>query len=152
MFDIERLRDIIDYFAHYPDRVHHAREETMFSVFRGHHRASPELADALKQVHAEHESFPELTATLSELLDAASRDAFVSRQDLVERLDNYIEQQLAHLDLEDGLVFPELREKMTAADWREVREIGPRGRDPVFGEKVEDAYRSLYRRLESFLD
>jgi hemerythrin-like domain-containing protein len=148
--DIERVSDIVDYFAHYPDRVHHPREETMFSVFLEHHEASPELADALKQVQTQHVRFPELTESLDELLNAAMHDTPVLREELVARLDDYIEQQLEHLDLEEGLVFPELREKMTAKEWREVARRGPQERDPVFGAEVQEAYVKLYQRLESF--
>lgn len=149
--DIERLTDIVDYFAHYPNRIHHPREETIFAVFRERHRPSPELADALKQVTAEHKRFSGVTEALRELLVAAGHDSPVLREELVQRLDEYIEEHLSHLDLEEGLIFPELREKMTAEDWREVRKLGPQDRDPVFGEEVESAYRSLYQRLESFL-
>lgn len=150
--DLERLTDIVDYFAHYPDRIHHPREETMFEVFRKHHKPSPELADALRLVHAEHASISELTQTTAELLNAATHDTLVSRAELVEHLDDFIEKQLAHLDLEEGLIFPELGEKMTAQQWHEVRHLGPQGRDPVFGGQCEEAYETLYRRLESFLD
>jgi hypothetical protein len=47
-------------------------------------------------------------------------------------------------------VFPELREKMTAKEWREVARRGPQERDPVFGAEVQEAYVKLYQRLESF--
>ena len=150
--DLERVADIVDYFAHYPDRIHHPREETMFAVFRERHKPSPELADALKQVHAQHESFPAMTTALSRLLEAAMHDALVPREELVARLDDYIEQQVEHLDLEEGLVFPELNEKMTAKEWREVRNRGPHERDPIFGAEVQAAYVTLYRRLESLID
>lgn len=148
--DIERVADIVDYFTHYPDRVHHPREETIFAVFREHHEASPELAAALKQVQAQHSSLPELTAALNKLLNAATHDALVRREELVALLDDYIAQQLEHLDLEEGLVFPELSEKMTAKEWREVARRGPYERDPVFGAEVQEAYVNLYRRLKSF--
>ena len=150
--DLGRVADIVDYFAHYPDRVHHPREETMFAVFREQHKPSPELADALKQVHAQHERFPGMTADLSRLLEAAMRDALVPREELVARLDDYIGQQIEHLDLEEGLVFPELDEKMTAQEWRAVSNRGPYERDPIFGAEVQQAYVTLYRRLESFID
>ncbi|MEJ2480522.1 MAG: hemerythrin domain-containing protein [Acidihalobacter sp.] len=149
--DIQRVADIVDYFAHYPDRVHHPREETMFTVFREHHEASPELSDALERVQAQHVRFPELTTTLNESLEAAMHDVPVPREELVARLDDYIAQQLEHLDLEEGLVFPELGEKMTAKEWREVARRGPQERDPVFGSEVREAYVNLYQRLESFI-
>ncbi|MEJ2677419.1 MAG: hypothetical protein P8011_20020 [Acidihalobacter sp.] len=144
--DVEALREGADESVD----IEHPREETMFSVFLEHHEASPELADALKQVQTQHVRFPELTESLNELLNAAMHDTPVLREELVARLDDYIEQQLEHLDLEEGLVFPELREKMTAKEWREVARRGPQERDPVFGAEVQEAYVKLYQRLESF--
>lgn len=149
--DIDRLADVVDYFAHYPDRVHHPREETIFAVFRQRYTPSPELGDALLRVHAQHESLPEMTTAVNELLDAAAHDMPVLRAQLVERLDDYIERQIEHLDLEEGLIFPELRERMCISDWREVRKLGPQGRDPMFGGKVEAEYLDLYRRLTAFV-
>ncbi|APZ44173.1 hemerythrin domain-containing protein [Acidihalobacter ferrooxydans] len=149
--DIERLTDVVDYFGHYPDRVHHPREETMFAVFREHHEASPELGNALRRVHEQHETLPKLTVAVSEMLDAAAHGSLVLRDELVTQLDHFIESQLEHLDLEEGLIFPELREKMNAQDWLKVEALGPQGRDPIFGAEVEAEYRNLYRRLEAFL-
>lgn len=149
LVDVQRVADIVDYFAHYPDQVHHPREETIFAVFGEHHEASPQLEIALARVREQHDSLPKATAALHAMLVAATHEALIPRAELVARLEDYIARQIEHLELEDRLVFPELAEKMSDQDWQEVQRRGPHGRDPVFGGDFEEAYARLYRRLES---
>ncbi len=147
--DLERVRQIMDYFSGYPDRIHHPREETMLEVFLERHALSEAMEDTWKRVRAQHATLHQLTRGVLEMLDAATHDVAVPREHLVECLQDFIVRQREHLDMEEREILPYLEKTMDDGDWREVNTRMPNSVDPMFGEQIETEYRELYRLLKN---
>lgn len=147
--DLERLRQIMDYFSGYPDRIHHPREETMLEVFLERHAPSEAMKNAWERVRAQHITLPQLTRGVLEMLDAATHDVAVPRERLVERLHDFIVSQREHLVMEEREILPYLEKTMDDEDWLEVNTRMPDSVDPMFGEQIQAEYRELYQLLQN---
>jgi len=143
--DYRLMQDILHYFVHYPDVVHHPREDVLFE--RLHPRA-PELAGAIAQLRAEHDELAATGRELCRLLDGVAGGAVVSRARLLELSDAFVRRQREHMNLEERDLFPAARRLLGDADWRAIDAEIEHVEDPLFGPIVDQAYRQVYAAIE----
>jgi len=141
--DLTLLLDAVEYFEVYPDRVHHPREDVVLEAAAARDAQAAELA---RQLREEHESLARLTQSLRRRVEDALRDAAVEREPLAADLQHFIERQAAHMDEEEGRIFPRLEELLSVADWERIERGTRAERDPLFEGEVA-RYRALRARV-----
>ncbi len=138
------LSDILDYFRNYPDHIHHPKENAVFEEFLKHHN---EIQDTFRELMKEHQDMARMTHDLQEIINSVLDGAMVAKDDLVQRLDDFIDCQKRHMDTEESRVFPLLRKKLTSSDFQSIEANLPPKEDPLFGEVVKKRYEALYQHI-----
>lgn len=139
--------DILDYIQHYPDLVHHPKEDNVYEVFK---ELSSEGAEIIEALMIEHQQLPSISKSLHELLDGAANDiVFVSREELHDKIHDFSMLQKKHMNVEEEQLFPLINKIMTDADWAQVDTAMQSEHDPLFGANLEDCYQNLYQSIKT---
>lgn len=137
------LGDVIEYITNYADVHHHPREDKIYAYF---HQRGPELEEAILRCEKEHHDMKHFGVELAEAVDCILHDAVMPMDKFADKLDSFVTHQKCHLDLEEGVLFPLLRQLATEEDWAALTEELPRVNDPLFGALAEQ-YSTLYQEL-----
>lgn len=144
--DLFLMLDILDYIQHYPDLVHHPKEDKVYQVFKGYSSVAEEIVNELTE---EHEKLPEVGKQFHQLVDgAANGSIFVSRDDLYDKLQEFIAVQRRHMNLEEEKLFPMINLTLSEEDWLEIEKAVDQSSDPLFGNSVKGCYQSLYDSIK----
>jgi hemerythrin-like domain-containing protein len=143
--DFELLRSIAEYTLHYPDLFHHPKEDLVFERLVARDPAAKAVIGDLTQ---EHKRLGELTRRFSAAIANAARDVELPRAWLESLAQEYLSANLRHMQLEETQFLPRAMATLTDQDWAEVDAKATHGDDPVFGEKVENAYLAIYERIQ----
>ena len=139
--------DILDYIRHYPDLIHHPKEDKVYEVFKD---CSTEGADIVEALMSEHQQLPSASKELHELLDGAANGiVFVNRQELHEKVNDFCIIQKKHMSMEEDKIFPLINKIMTDEDWARVDLAIQENNDPLFGANIEDCYQNLYQSIKT---
>mgnify|MGYP000689651032 CR=1 FL=1 len=138
------IADVVDYIGFYADSHHHPREDKMYAYFK--HR-DVELDEVMARCELEHRALRDYSSDLIEAIDGVLNDAVMPMDAFITRLEEYVEHQVKHLNLEEGEIFPRIEKIATAEDWEVLAQRLPRIDDPLFGEKQAEQYIDLYREL-----
>ncbi|MGE0485934.1 MAG: hemerythrin domain-containing protein [Gammaproteobacteria bacterium] len=101
--DYHLMREVADYFIHFPDALHHPCEDRVYELLAA--RAN-ELAPELTTLRSEHEKIGMLGHRLHDLLKAATAGQMVSRDAIVAACEEFLDVQRRHLDVEEAHLFP----------------------------------------------
>ena len=141
------MLDASHYIQSYPDIIHHPKENKVFEVFR--YRSSEE-ADALETLTQQHETMPAATIKFQTMLDQAINGlGFISRKDLVRNIQDYLELEWEHMNLEESVVFPLIEKTLEEKDWKLLEELIEADSDPLFSGKIEETFENLYQSINS---
>ena len=80
-------------------------------------------------------------------VDCILTDAVVPMDQFIAKLEVFLDEQIEHLNLEEGVLFPLLDEIATAEQWQRLEPDLPRMDDPLFGAKQKQRYIDLYSEL-----
>lgn len=138
------MLDVISYLREYTDRYHHPREDVAFVRLAKH---APDLALTLARLSQEHRVIARAGETLHAHLAAALDDAFVTRAEVETAAATYLVYYGNHIAKEEEAVLGPAAKLLSAEDWEAVRAAVPEGRDPLFGDKPEERYAELRRRI-----
>ncbi|MFM4702016.1 hemerythrin domain-containing protein [Aeromonas bivalvium] len=140
------VRDVIDYLREVSDSYHHPKEDLIYEYYLKYRLVEGEISHRLQ---LEHASLIEAGTELKEMVEMILLDAVIPLDQFTAKLARFIAQQEAHMNYEEGVVFPLLREALTEDDWRQLeqqwqnRAIG----DPLFGPEVSQHFKELAHRL-----
>ncbi len=138
------LFDYVDSYA----RAHRPKEERcLFNVLRVR---NPESNTLLDELESEHRTEPETIARLRELLSECTAGSPKARQEFIEALEAFGDQQHAHMAKEETELVPMAAKTLTQKDWDLVNEgylLFDHLLDPVMGE----TYRAEFKQLQSRL-
>ena len=141
------MLDASNYIQSYPDVIHHPKENKVFEVFKSR---SKEEAGALDTLTQQHKDMPDTTVKFKEMLDAAINGlGFISREDLVKKIQDYLELEKEHMNLEESVVFPLINETLEDKDWKLLEELVEADSDPMFTDKVEETFENLYQSIKA---
>lgn len=145
--DFFLMIDIANYIQHYPDLVHHPKEDQVYRVLRERTDKWTDIVDSLLD---EHRHLPEVTLEFLNLLEgAASSYSIVSREDLKEKIENFIKIEREHMNKEENTIFPLIEKTLNEQDWEAVETNLIKKTDPLFGAQVEQSYENLYQSIKS---
>lgn len=140
--DYELLRDILYYMTAYPDRFHHPKEDLVFA------KVAERIAGArahVEELHRQHRLIAEVGALFLANLEAALNGTILLREAVEEPALQFIALYRQNMMLEEQQLFPLARTVVSQADWAQAHAAIGTEADPLFGELVEDRYRSLHR-------
>lgn len=140
------IRDVVDYLREVSDKVHHPKEDMIYDYYLKYRVVEGEVANRL---HEEHARLLEAGTELKEMVEMILMDAVIPLDQFAAKLEQFIGQQEAHMNYEEAVIFPQLRDSLTEDDWRHLeqlwhnRAIG----DPLFGAEVSQHFQALARQL-----
>lgn len=139
------MLDIVEYLRHYPDRVHHAREDVAFERLAAR---DPALRVRINRLLQEHRVIARAGDELLRMLNDVADEALVLREDVETALATYLVYYRHHLATEEREIMPRAAALLTPEDWSAVAGALPAGRDPLFGDAAELRYQALRRLID----
>lgn len=144
--DYALMHDLMMYMTHYPDVVHHAREDLIFLRLL---ELDDELREVVEQQLAEHREIANRGQALVSSLNQVLSGEVISREELDEALLSYISLEREHMRREEAKLLPLAAQLMNSDDWDEVdRQLALRP-DPLFGPSVQNQFQHLLLHLRS---
>jgi hemerythrin-like domain-containing protein len=147
--DYPLMADIIEYIYSYPDVFHHPREDLLYQTAMERDSSVREEIEPVLQQHAE---LKESTHRLLDSLNAVLIDTLVNKAQLMAQINDFIDLQRAHIMLEESRIFPHVERLLTSDDINWLDEQYPPAADPLFGDRVEERFRQLYKHILEFSD
>ncbi|MEJ2116626.1 MAG: hemerythrin domain-containing protein [Alphaproteobacteria bacterium] len=142
--DYEILQAIAGYFMEYANRCHHPKEDVIFSLLR---QRDASMEDAIAEIEAEHKSEAERLGKFAQVIESVRLDHEIRRQTLHDAVSGFIKYQRAHIDKEEGKLFPAALKALTSEDWAQIASQDDSVKDPLFDGEVEEKFRALHQRF-----
>ncbi len=144
--DFFLMIDIAHFIQNYPDLVHHPKEDQVYRVFKAR---AEKWADVVNALLAEHQSIPAVTTEFSSMLEAAvNGSSIIGRNELKQKIQDFIDIQREHMEKEEKTIFPLIEKNLNEQDWADVESGLVKADDPLFGDKVEACYDNLYQLIK----
>jgi hemerythrin-like domain-containing protein len=142
--DFDLMEQILDYTLHYPNLIHHPREDLLFRRILAR---DPDSALAIGDLTADHAQLANLAQRFAAALHNVARDAELPREWFENLVRDYIAKTRQHMEGEERNLFPRLVATLGDSDWAELDGLVAQGRDPLFGSEIERHYLRLHRRI-----
>jgi hemerythrin-like domain-containing protein len=138
--DYEILQTIIQYFQDFPESCHHPKEEMIFEKLK---LRDPAAAKRFGDIEAEHEVETRRLRSFARAVDSVLADQEFLRENFHLAVYEFIENQRAHLQKEERLLFPAAAKALRAKDWAELDARLDDRKDPLSGGVVERKFQNL---------
>src|SRR5215510_472841 len=127
--DFDLLRLIAEYTLHYPDIVHHPKDNLIFErlIMR-----DPSTAEVVGDLIAEHRKLAELTRRFAGAIANVARDVELPREWFDALAREYLLANRLHMQLEEHHFLPRAMATLTEEDWIEIDENLSHDDDLVF--------------------
>jgi hemerythrin-like domain-containing protein len=146
--DFVLLRALLQYIEHYPDKLHHPKEDGyLFPALR---ERDASAAAALDQLEAQHREGPAVIAGVREALDRFEADRSTLPA-LAAAVTGYAEFQWAHMRLEEEQILPLAEKVLLPADWQRIDAAFIANDDPLVGTGQQQMFRELFRRVVNLM-
>ncbi len=142
--DYELMLDIMFYMTHYPDVLHHPREDLAFARIR---KADADLRPVVDQLTEQHARLKAAGDALALALDDIVNGSITSREHVELPGRSYIADFRSHMKCEETTVLPLAGKLLHDRDWVEIDAAILRIDDPLFGKDQEGRYASLRRKI-----
>lgn len=142
--DYELISNILYYMIHYPDHFHHPKEDVIFSRLMKHDSS---VTPAVQELARQHRVIAESGARLHENLANVVAGALMPRQVIEAPGLMYVTYYRAHMDTEERELFQHAEQTLRDNDWIEINATTESKPDPIFGNTVEERYRSLLSHI-----
>ena len=144
--DFDMMARILEYTLHYPNLVHHPREEMLFRRLLELDPGSKGLVGDLTK---DHEGLARLTHRFAAALHNVAHDVEVPRALFAKVAGEYLARSREHMDTEETKFFPRLLAVLRDEDWDDFNNLATRSYDPLFGTSIESHYKGLHERILS---
>jgi len=140
----ELMLDVISYLQDYADQYHHPREDEAFARVA---RKCPDLRVTVARLKQEHRVIARAGELLRGYLADALQGAVIRRSDIEVAAATYLVYYGNHIAKEEEEILGAAVKALTPQDWEAVKDVRPAGKDPVFGDKAQERYKELRRRI-----
>lgn len=138
------LRELVDYLATHSEQVHHPKEDVLYNYYLRHYGKNQHI----ENLEEEHISLSEKTHAFLDLVEMVLQDAVVPQEFFIEQLEQFLDAQKRHLEMEEKQIFPLILDQFSVKDWQAVEESwSVSEEDPVFGETIAEQYKQLAERV-----
>ena len=140
----ELMLDVMHYMTHYPDVLHHPKEDLIFARVRERAGSAGPIIDELTEQHARlRESGRELVRDL----DGIVNGSILSRELVEAAARAYVTHFRNHMRVEETEILPLAARSLRVNDWAAVETAIRHIEDPLFGAKTEERYAALRRQI-----
>ncbi len=142
--DYELVQDVFFYLTNYPDRFHHPKEDRVFALIA---QRVPLARGHVEEIARQHRQIAESGARFLASLNAVLNGAMMPREAVERPALEYIALYRKHMAFEEQELFPLGKAHLSAADWIDANVSTRPEEDPLFGDRVEERYHELHRRI-----
>jgi len=142
--DYELMLDIMFYMTHYPDVLHHPREDLAFATIAERDAAARPIVEALT---AQHSLLKREGNALVIALDDIVNGSITTREHVEVPGRSYIAAFRRHMNTEDTQILPLATKLLSRADWTAIEAAVRQFEDPVFGKARDERYAALRRQI-----
>ena len=142
--DYELMLDVMFYMTHYPDVLHHPKEDLAFARIAAREPAVQPLVDVLNREHA---LLKREGDALVVALDDIVNGAITSRHHVEAPGRAYLATFRRHIDAEEANILPLAAALLDADDWAAIDGALHKLDDPLLGKPRDDRYAALRRRI-----
>jgi hemerythrin-like domain-containing protein len=139
------VRDIVEYMQGYAEHSHHPLEDIIFDYY------SNKTGQAnCGQLYNEHHRLAETSGALVYSLNMILSDVVISREKLINDLQEYIELQQRHMQYEEQEVFPNFIKTLDDSDWQKITVLCQKRliEDPLFNDNDKTIFEDLRDYIE----
>ena len=140
--DIEMLTLALEYCLEYPGQFHHPTEDLIYDRLI---RRVPQLAGEITAITADHKTLSQLTRSFCDAVARAieiDETKFLYTEGLA-----FVQHYRHHMHVEEAEIFTAAHTHLTPGDWSRIEAMARISVDPVFTERVRDAYLALKDRI-----
>jgi hemerythrin-like domain-containing protein len=146
--DFALMKAILAYIEHFPDRLHHPKEDQyLFPVLR---ERDPSVCVVLDELERQHHSGPDVIARVAQ----AMRDCEANASQLAslkQAMDDYADFQWSHMRKEEQEILPAAERALLPADWELIDAAFKSNNDPLVGVERQQEFRELFRRVVNLM-
>ena len=142
----ELMLDVVAYLRDYSDELHHPREDAAFERLA---LRAPDLKLDLARLGQEHRVVARAGETLRQHLESILAGNVVSRAEVEVAAATYLVYYGNHIAKEEEMVLPRAAQLLSPGDWQAIKAVRAGKADPLFGDKPEERYRALRRRISA---
>ena len=142
--DYELMLDIMYYMTHYPDVLHHPKEDLAFAKMKERDLSVGSVVDELTGQHAR---LKEIGTTLVHALDDIVNGSITSRERVEDPARAYIAYFRSHMHTEETAILPLATSLLRARDWTAIDAAIRHFDDPLFGMDGEQRYAALRQQI-----
>ena len=137
---LELVKMILLYFRDYPRKVHHPKEDLIYSTLIAH---MPKDVSNVFHVIQDHRELTERLETLEEALSALDPGRPESVDTFCHQARRFIEKEREHMTLEEGHLYPSAVHRLTPEEWAGIDHFMANEKDSLFGDSVAGPYEKL---------
>lgn len=138
------VKEIVSYLISHSEKVHHPKEDIIYH----HYLKKYGEQQSIDNLEAEHRTLSDRTGQFLLVVEMILQDAVVPQEVFIEKLDDFIQMQKRHLELEERYILPLIVDAFTVEDWQEVESQWAQPEDdPVFGDTIAEEYKQLAERI-----
>ena len=138
------MLDIMFYMTHYPDVLHHPKEDLAFACIRERERSIATVVDDLERQHGElHRRGEALVAGLGDIVNGS----IASRESVEGPAREYVAAFRRHMDIEEEKILPLAARLLGESDWGAIDTAIGHIEDPLFGLNPSERYAALEEHL-----
>jgi hemerythrin-like domain-containing protein len=140
----ELMLDVMFYMTHYPDVLHHPREDLAFAKIKEREKSAGALVDDLSAEHAQlRKTGVELLRGLGDIVNGS-----ISSRGRVETPGRvYVANFRSHMRTEETKILPMAAKLLRNNDWSEIEAAIQPIDDPVFGKVAEKRYAAIHDQI-----
>ena len=142
--DYELMLDIMFYMTHYPDVLHHPREDLAFARIREREVNARPVVDELTEQHAHLKEFGD---ALVHALDDIVNGSITTREHVEVPGRAYVAEFRSHMQREETAILPLAAKLLHDRDWAAIDAAIRHIEDPLFGKNGEERYAALRQRI-----
>ncbi len=142
--DYETLQAVVDYFAEYPARCHHPKEDMIVDILKAR---DPAAARAVGDIETDHQQEGERLRRLAHTIENVRIGGELPRQTVDDVVREFIAHERRHIEMEERALFPAAIKVLGPADWARVDARMSDARDPLFNDTVEQKFRALAQKI-----
>ncbi len=142
--DYALMLDIMFYMTHYPDVLHHPKEDLAFVRIKEREVDVGPIVDELSKQHAR---LKESGDALVHALDDIVNGSITSREYVEMPGRAYVADFRSHMQKEEGTILPLAAKLLHERDWAAIDAAIRHIDDPLFGKNGEKRYAALRRQI-----
>ena len=142
--DYELMMDVMFYMTHYPDVLHHPKEDLAFAKIKERDMNARPVVDELTEQHAHLKEFGD---ALVHALDDIVNGSITAREHVEVPGRAYVAEFRSHMQREETAILPLAARLLHDSDWAAIDVAIRHFDDPLFGKNGEERYAALREQI-----